>query len=211
MKKVILIIFLLGFKLAFAHNPDIASLMIYEQNGKSILLIKSSLTAFEGEVEYMYGKDSYKTPEAFNQLVIQHFQKNCFMVANGDTIKFSNIQVQLGHETNLFAELENVPNTINSFYVTNTMFKDMPNNKCELIVTLDGLPQQQFILDKSNQQEVNLKVEDNVWVVTETARAANFNSIFLMGAAVFLFVLLLVFAGIKRKRQRAVLKPFFLA
>ena len=160
MKTVYLIIFLLGFKAAFAHNPDIASLMIYEQNGKSILLIKSSLTAFEGEVDYIFGKDSYKTPEEFNQLVIQHFQKNCFVIANGDTIKFTNIQVQLGHETNLFAELENVPKTINSFYVSNTLFKDMPNNQCELILTLNGLPQKQYILDKSNQQEVNLKVEE---------------------------------------------------
>ena len=82
-------------------------------------------------------KDAYKTPDEFNQLVIQHFQKNCFVVADGDTIKFTNIQVQLGHETNLFAELDNVPKTINSFYVRNTLFKDMSNNHCELILTIN--------------------------------------------------------------------------
>ena len=56
MKTIYLIIFLLGFKAVYAHNPDLSSLMIYEQNGKSILLIKSSLTAFEGEVDYIFGK-----------------------------------------------------------------------------------------------------------------------------------------------------------
>ena len=56
MKALYLIIFLFGFKAVYAHNPDLSSLMIYEQNGKSILLIKSSLTAFEGEVNYIFGK-----------------------------------------------------------------------------------------------------------------------------------------------------------
>ena len=50
--------------------------MIYEQNGKSILLIKSSLTAFEQEIIYLYVKDSYKTPQEFHLLVIKHFKKN---------------------------------------------------------------------------------------------------------------------------------------
>ena len=209
MKLVYLIIFLFGFKAVYAHNPDLASLMIYEQNGKSILLIKSSLTAFEGEVNYIYGKEAYKTPEAFNQLVIQHFQKNCLLIADGETIKFSNIQVQLGHETNLFAELDNLPKTINSFYIKNALFKDMPNNMCELILTVNGLPQKQYILNKGNQQKVTLNAENNKWVVVETASAFNLNLTFLTGAAVLLIVSLIVFVVIKGKRQQAVLEASF--
>ena len=168
MRLVHLVIFLLGFQAVYAHNPDLASLMIYEQNGKSILLIKSSLTAFEGEVDYIFGKDSYKTPEAFNQLVVQHFRRNCFVIANGDTLTFSNIQVQLGHETNLFAELENVPKTIKSFSLRNALFADMHNNLCELILTLNGFPQKQYILTNANNHEVNLNVEGNKWIVAKT-------------------------------------------
>ena len=132
------------------------------------------------------------------------------MIANGDTIKFTNIQVQLGHETNLFAELENVPKTIKSFYVSNAVFKDMHNNKCELILTLNGLPQKQYILDNGNQQEVTLKVENNKWVVVETAKSFYLNSTFLIGSAVLLIVSLILFVAIKRKHQFAVLKPFLL-
>lgn len=204
MRTVYLLIFLLGFKSAYAHQPDLSSLMIYEQNGKSILVIKSSMTAFEGEVDYIFGKGAYKTPEEFNQLVIQHFQENCFVIANGNTLKFSNIQVQLGHETTLFAELENLPKTINSFYIRNSTFKDMPNNQCEIILTLNGLPQKQYILDNNNHQEVTLNAENNKWVVVETAKAFNLPSTFLKGSAILLFASLIGFTAIKRKRQLAV-------
>lgn len=209
MKAVYFVIFLFGFKAVQAHNPDLSSLMIYEQNGKSILLIKSSLTAFEGEVNFIFGKESYKTPEEFNQLLIQHFQKNCLLIADGEIIKFSNVQVQLGHETNLFAELDNLPKTINSFYIKNALFKDMPNNMCELILTVNGLPQKQYILNKGNQQKVTLNAEKNKWMVVETASAFNLNSIFLIGAAVLLIVSFIVFAVLKRKRQPSVLEASF--
>jgi hypothetical protein len=52
----------------YAHSPDLSSLMIYEENGKTFLVIKSSIAAFEGEVVYLYGKESYKTPQEFNEL-----------------------------------------------------------------------------------------------------------------------------------------------
>lgn len=199
MKTIYLIIILLGFKAVNAHNPDLSSMMIYEQNGKSILLIKSSLTAFEGEVDYIFGKGAYKTPEAFNHLVIQLLQQNCFLIADGDTIKFSNIQIQLGHETNLFAELENVPKTIKTFYVRNTLFKDMHHNQCELILSINGLPQKQYILNNDNQQEVTLKAENDKWQVIEKAKTNYLKSAFLIGAAILLFISLIVFVARKKK------------
>ena len=173
-RTVYLAFFLLGFQAVYAHNPDLASLMIYEQNGKSILLIKSSLTAFEGEIDYKFGKGAYKTPEEFNQLVAQHFQNNFSVLVNGQAVKFSNVQVQLGHETNLFAELDNMPKTIESFYVSNTVFKDMPNNKCELILALNGFPQKQYILNNENDHEVKLSIAGDRWVVDTTTGTLNF-------------------------------------
>ena len=131
--------------------------------------------------------------------MIQHFKNNCFVIANGDTLQFSNIQVQLGHETNLFAELENVPKSMQSLYVSNTVFKDMPNNKCELIVTLNGLPQKQYVLDNSNQQAVMLKAENAQWVVVEAADAINVNNTYFFILVSMLFILLVVYAFIKRK------------
>ena len=199
MRIVQLIIFLLCFEAVSAHTPDLASLMIYNQNGKSILVIKSALTAFEGEVDYIFGKEAYKTPEEFNQLVLQHFQKNCVIIANGDTLKFSNLQVQLGHETNLFAELDNVPKTIESFYVSNTFFQDMNNNQCELILALNGYSQEQYVLNNENIHAVKLEMAGNKWVVDETTDTLNLAPGLLLGLAALSIAAILVLAIISRK------------
>ncbi len=199
LKTVCFIVLSSGFKPTYAHNPDIASLMIYEQNGKSILLIKSSLTAFEGEVDYVFGKNAYKTPEEFNQLVIQHFIKNCSLIVNGNKLDFSNIQVQLGHETNLFAELINMPEKISAIDVKCALFKDMSNNKCTLILATKGLPQQQYLLNNSNNHQVKLKVEDNTWVVEEENRAFYLSSTFIIGVSLLILLLISSFFVFNRK------------
>jgi hypothetical protein len=203
MRIAILLIFLMSCKAAQAHNPDIASMMIYEQNGKTILLIKSSLTAFESGVNYIFGKEAYKSPEEFIRLVLYHFKNNCFVTVNGRAISLRNMQVQLGHETNLFAELDSVPKAINSLYVKNTVFKDMPNNRCELIVTINGLPQKQYILDDSNKQEVLLQVNDKKLVADKPARALYTTKIFLFGLAVLVIGVLVFFVLRKRKIKSA--------
>ena len=201
MRILQLIIFLLGVQAVQAHNPDLASLMIYEQNGKSILLIKSSLTAFEGEVDYLYGKDAYKTPEEFNRLVVQHFQQNCSVFVNGSVVTFSNVQVQLGHETNLFAELDNMPEKIESFSVRNALFADMHNNVCELILTLNGVKQKQYILTNANNHEVNLTVAGGEWVVEEPTNSSSFALNIFVGLAVLSAITIIYLVLSRRKRQ----------
>ncbi len=174
----------------YAHSPDLSSLMIYEENGKTFLVIKSSIAAFEGEVVYLYGKESYKTPQEFNELAIEYFKENCFVAINNETITFINPQIQLGHETTLFAELQHIPKQINSIHVKNTLFKDMPNNLCELILILKGLPQKQYILNNNSRHEVKLKLEKNKWSIEERSNTnVTSNKFILIGSIIsFIFV-----------------------
>ncbi len=176
-----------------AHQPDLSSLMIYEQNGKSILLIKSSLTAFEGEMDYHFGKDAYKTPEAFQELVIAHFRKNCVVTINNQTIKFVNHQVILGHETSLFAELSNPPKPIASLYVKNTVFKDIPNNLCEVILSMGNLPQKQLLLGANYQYAAQLNIENGSWIIADTTNAFYQNRNFVIAVGVILALVAVYF------------------
>ena len=58
LKRIFVFLFLFWLSVkGLAHNPDISSLMIYEQNRKYFFAIKSSLTAFEGEVDYHFNKN----------------------------------------------------------------------------------------------------------------------------------------------------------
>lgn len=192
--------FLLVGNFAYAHQPDLSSLMIYEQNGKHLLIIKSSLTAFEGEIDYCFEKNAYKTPEDFQALVIKLFQKNCFLIINNDTIKCLNPRVILGHETTIFAELSNIPSNINSIYVKNTLFKDIPNNACELILSIKDLPQKQYILNKDNKQEVKLSLENNLWTIDDLSNPfyKTSNLIFL-GVFALLVLIVAIIVILKKK------------
>ena len=199
LKTLYLILLVFGFKVANAHNPDLSSLMIYKQNGKSILVIKSSLTAFEGEVDFTFGKGQYKTPDEFNQLVIKHFKNNCFVIANGDTLSFSNIQVRLGHETTLFAEIGTMPDKIKSFKVCCTIFKDMANNTCELILTdIGGLPQKQYVLNNKNEHTVDFRIQHDTWIMVETAKPFYFTKGFLIGLASLMIIMFCFFIYYKK-------------
>jgi hypothetical protein len=184
-----------------AHSPDLSSVMIYEQNGKLLLLIKGSLTAFEGEIDYHFKKNAYKTPEEFVQFVIKHFSNSCLVIINNDTIKFINPQVQLGHETTLFAELANVRQKIESCYVKNTLFEDTPNHQSELVITAKGLPQMQYILYNGNNHEVKLSVENEKWILDNTGNSFFAKSTLILPILLFSMILL-VAVVIKYRRGK---------
>ncbi len=176
--------------------------MIYEQNGKYILVIKSSLTAFEGEVDYLFGKNAYKSPEEFQLLVIKHFQKNCKLIMNNEPIKLINPKVILGHETTLFAELSLVPKKISSIYVKNTLFKDMPVSLCEMILTLNDLPQKQYLLNNVNNYEVELQLENNSWTVVEDASPNT--TLTLLAVVAFILSASVIAVMVIRKKKNSI-------
>ncbi len=142
--------------------------MIYDQQGKSLLVIKSSLSAFESEITYTYPHVSFQSPEEFQELVIQHFYKKCLLVVNDDTIRFSHPQVMLGHETTLVAEIEHLPSKIESLYIQNMVFGDIYNSVCEVILSKSDFAQKQFLLNADNNREARLVVENGSWVISET-------------------------------------------
>ena len=201
MKSVYLFLLLLCAKAVHAHEPDLSNLMIYEQNGKCLLVIKSSLTAFEGEIDYLFGKNAYKSPEAFQQLVIKHFKNSCLVMMNGDTVKLINPTVLLGHESTLIAELLNAPNKVNSIYIRNRLFKDMPSNMCEIILTLKGLPQKQYILDNANKQEVKLTIENNNWTVVKAVDWSYKNPSLVFGLVFFGVLSAAIILAIRKNKK----------
>ncbi len=202
MKSIYVLLLLLCVKLVHAHEPNLSNLMIYEQNGKCFIVIKSSLTAFEGEIDYLFGKNAYKSPEEFQLLVTKHFQNNCLVIMNEDTMKLSNPKVILGHETTLFAELLMTPNMLNSIFIRNTLFKDMPGNLCEIILTVKGIPQKQYILSKDNEHTVKLTVENDYWTVAKALGSFYKNSNLVLSLALLLAVSIFVIITIRKYKRR---------
>ncbi|WP_281323993.1 hypothetical protein [Flavobacterium sp. IMCC34518] len=194
-KYTIRILFLFYSFSIFAHQPDLSTVMIYQdETGKCFLQFYSSLTAFEGEVDYKYSKNAYKTPEEFRALVIAHFNKSVLFICNAkDTLKFGKPQVLLGHETKLVAEVFGFPKKITSMYFKNTLFMDIPHNQSSLIILKKGLPNQLFVLNNENKQEINLVLENGKWKSTAANSDKAMSPLFFWGLLIVLLLSIVLF------------------
>ena len=148
------------------HDASYSNTFLIEQADDSwVLQIHSALTAFEHEVHTNYGKDSYKTPEEFNTLVIQHLLKNLSVKINSNIpLNFKNGYVKLGHETSVVFEVVGIPKKVTKVLFTNSSFKDVYNNQNTLIILKKDFKKQIFLLNDSNQHRIELKVSKNQFV-----------------------------------------------
>jgi len=192
-----------------AHQTEVSSTMLVEQeDNKWFLNIRAALTAFEYEVKAMNLETPYKSAEEFQALVLQHIQDNLDIYFNeGDKITLKNGKVKLGHETNVFFEVEGVPATINSVYVKNSSFKDIHSNQSALIILKKGFTKKQFILNNKNDHTMNLKVADTQFipfegqvVTAELSPSSSYTS-YAYGGIAFLLFCVLAFFWTKRNRQ----------
>jgi hypothetical protein len=153
---------------ALAHSPDFSNIIISKtENGQIVLQLNSSLTAFQQEVNYVNGKGAYKTPEEFQNLVLRLFKSRfSFIINEKDSLHFKNSKVFLGHETKIVTELIGLPKQINTIYLKNEVFKDLHRSQSIVIFLLDGFPKEKFTLQRDNQHEMNIILEDEKWVVT---------------------------------------------
>lgn len=163
--KIFIGFFLVTFG-ASAHQPDISTAMLIEQGkGHWVLQLNTSLTALQYEVKTHFPEGAYKTPEEFQQLVIDHMRENLIVVFNKtDTTSLKNAYVKLGHAASVVFELSNVPETMNEVYVKNESFKDIHRNQCAFGIVKKGISSDQFALNENNQHEVRLILKEDQFV-----------------------------------------------
>jgi hypothetical protein len=142
------------------HQPELSTTMLIERdNGTWVLQIRSSLTAFEYEIQQSFGKDSFKTAEEFNALLLKHLMKNIAIEVNG--VKGVSLQkgaVKLGHESVVKFEVSGIPKDINKLVFTNSSFKDIHENQSAFLVLKKGFSNKRFVLNNGNSHTVRLKV-----------------------------------------------------
>jgi hypothetical protein len=194
-KNIMWILLLFNSVFLFAHQSDLSTVLIsQDQNGKCFLQIYSSLNAFEGEIDYKYSKNAYKTPEEFRGLVIDHFKKNVLFICNEkDTLKFGKPIVLLGHETKLVVEVFGFPENSKSMYFKNTMFMNTPHNQSSLMIVKKGLPQQLYILNNENKQQINLVLKNGKWESTAANSDESMSPFLFWGSIVVVLLSLILF------------------
>ncbi|WP_139255246.1 hypothetical protein [Hymenobacter psychrophilus] len=205
---LVFLLLLLSFG-SSAHQSDLSTVVISKiPEGKYVLQITSALTAFEGEVDYLYGQNAYQTPAEFNALVVRHFRRNFSLIVNeSDTLRFLDPAVLLGHETKLLAEITGMPARVTSLRLRNGLFREVANNQAMLVMLADNLPTQQYVLSNDNQQQLHLQLSNGQWVSVQ--QQAGFlanpnNSLWLL---LIIPVAYLVYRADQRKARTAGVKP----
>lgn len=200
-KKVLLVFITLTSVIGHAHQAEFSSSLISKtDDGKYILQIASAMSAFEGEVNYLYTQQAYKTAEEFKKLVIDLFLKNVTLTVNGDQVlKFKDPIVLLGHETKVIVEIIGIPKQINELSFTNTMFKDMTHNKMGLMMLVKDFPSEQYILENENQQSIHLELQDQKWVSVGNS-IKTMTVLYALSITAVLAILLVYFALKDRKK-----------
>ncbi|WP_423999989.1 hypothetical protein [Maribacter sp. IgM3_T14_3] len=184
MKKYILIYITGLFSLlGYAHNPDASTIMLVEkENNIWVLQISSSLTAFQQEVRTHFAETPYKTPEEFQQMVLEHIKNNLDISFNdGSKITLGQGMVKLGHETKVVFEVFGIPSDLQSIRVRNTAFKDIGRSQSALFIFKDGFSKDQFILNNDNDHTLNLKVNGNKFVEASQQNAGVSPSLIILG------------------------------
>ncbi|MBQ4915105.1 hypothetical protein J8L85_11695 [Maribacter sp. MMG018] len=207
MKKHIITFALLCFSiLGFAHNPDASTLVLAEQkNNVWVLQINASLTAFQQEVRTHYADTPYKTPEEFQEMVLEHIKNNLHLFFNnGEQISLDKGVVKLGHETKVIFEVLNIPASLESVVVQNTIFKDISRNKSTFLLFKDGFEKSNFTLSQSNDHTVSLVVKENTFVevVQQEATSSSKYVIIILIAVIAIAFIIQQFVFLKKKHKK---------
>lgn len=198
--------FLLGFVVenAQAHQPDVSSTVLAESGDNTwVLQVRAALTAFEYEIHYHYGEDSYKTPKAFQELTRNYVKENLSILFDGTNAAIlKNGMVKLGHETNVVFEVEGIPENFSNIEFKNTSFRDITRNQSALIILKKGFDKNQFVLNNENEHTANLTVEDSKFIATSSSKTSNemIDIYIILSVLAFTGVLVFLYAGDRKER-----------
>ena len=203
MKKFLVVVFVGLFSmLSFAHNTSTSTTMLVQKENNSwILQISASLTAFQQEIRTHFADNPYKTPEEFQQMVLEHIKNNLDInFNNGDPIVLGEGIVKLGHETKVVFEVFNIPTDVQSVWIKNTAFNDIYKSKSALFLFKEGFDKNQFVLNNANDFTLALQANDNTFVEVDRQNKAGFS----IKWYVFAFILTLGVVGtaIKLKTEK---------
>lgn len=198
-KSIAMGLFLLSIVTAKAHQPDISSITLIEQEtGDWTVQINAGILGFQYEVESIHGEDSYSSVEEFNQLLLAHLRENIHILVNGEEIELTKGIVKLGHAATVVFELSEVPAELNKVFIKNEGFKSIHNSQSIFSIAKEGLGGDQFILNEDNNYQVHVALEGDQIFISETNQGFNWGILVVIVAIAGVFGLPLYYERLRQ-------------
>ena len=168
MKWLILVLMLLHSLHTQAHQTDLSTTLLIEQNpGHWIMQLSGALTAFEYEVQTNFPPDSFASKEEFEKLLIEYVKKSTEVRFNNKLISIHHGSVRLGHETNVLLELTTFSEVVQNISIINNTFKDIHNNQSNLVIIKKDYSQDPYILNQKNKYSAEFILEGGKFAIKE--------------------------------------------
>ncbi|MEQ6166142.1 hypothetical protein AAOE16_03015 [Ekhidna sp. MALMAid0563] len=169
-KSIILIAAWLSATATEAHQPNISSVMLIEQeSGTWTVQFNAGILGFQYAVEEEHGKGSYSTVEKFNQLLLAHLRENMEILINSEKVELTKGIVKLGHAATVIFELSEAPEELNQVFVKNEAFKAINNSQSIFSIVKQGLDRDQFILSSENDFQTEVIINNNQILMAESS------------------------------------------
>ena len=187
-----LIISLLLVKSSFAHNPQVSTISIIQnENKKWSVFITAPLYTCQLAIKDKFPQMNMDSISSYEiQKIILDLVKNN-LIFNGDAnLKLVNDKVQLAHETTIFFDINNdnfSPTTISftafsKLYNHFTLLKIIPSNSKEIT----------YILNTENKFH---------YPIVDERHTSDFNWYIILASISFLTLILLIIKKIKKKNK----------
>ena len=201
----ILILFFAGLLVSltsYAHNPQLSTLTIIQEEGKRYaVLISVPLVTCQEIIQNSYSEVSVDSLDMneFNNLLIDLIKKQSKFIINGsDTLTLSLAKINYGHEIEIYFQFYELVEKIDSMKVMFNPFSLLQEHNTILRVSQSNKTTSNFILNQENDYSLYLK-RDAVEFVRIDNPPTGQKAALLPGVLLFFLVILTVLLFYKNR------------
>lgn len=167
-KKILFLILINICTKAFAHNPQVSTISIIQQeNKKWSVFITAPLSTFQLAIVANFPTLNMDSLDVYAiQNIIPDLLRNNLIINDNENINLINTKIQVAHETTIYFELSDTSSIRQIKFTTFskltdhfTLFKIVPLNKKEITYILNSDNNYVFRLNKSdNKIKINYSI-----------------------------------------------------
>jgi hypothetical protein len=183
-----IILLLLLVNSASAHNPQVSTISIIQnENKKWAVFITAPLYTCQSAIQENYPSLKIDTLNAFEtQKLILNLVKSSFIINGDNTVKLINDKIQLAHETTLYFDIQSDKPNFSPSVVSFSAFSKLTNHFTLLKIVPNKGKEISYILNSDNEFNYPQNIKKEVALTSNLSLVKYF---IIAGVGIILFIL----------------------